>query len=160
MKEETKKFKIIDELVFQNERILYPIVAKVYDITIQSDFLTGNIAGTIIYIPGGKISDYQTNGAFRPFRISSHEKSLLTYYYNNQIHTTLYTKSLFINYPNVFSSKVVHSDEEIHLKPKNNRTPTKNTPPTARADEITEIGFKKIDNRLSNVKKIYHHHNT
>ena len=168
----TKRSEIIDKLVCQNPSMLYRFVAKIYDITIQDDFITGNTAGTIIYRPGGKTSDYQPDGGFKPFRVSSHEKSLLTYYYQESVHTTPYTKSLFINDPNVFSSKVVHSDKEIRSKSPTNGTPTrkkppptttadkinrtptrKKHPPTTRGDEITRIGLKKINNGLSNVKK-------
>ena len=113
MEEERIKLEIIDKLVTQNEDMLYWFVTKVYNITIEYHFLKGDIDKNLatdifIYTPKGKATKEEdflrnTKKMGLPFRDPSHEKVLLTYFYNNQVHTTPYTKSMFINDPNVFS---------------------------------------------------------
>ena len=72
------------KLASQDEQMLYCFLAKVYNITIQSDFLTGSnghhlTAGTITYSPGVTIyspgetkTDYHKEDVFTPFRSVSH----------------------------------------------------------------------------------------
>ena len=57
--------------------MLYCFLAKVYNITIQSDFLTGSIdndftTGTITYSPGETKSDYQKEDIFTLLKSLSH----------------------------------------------------------------------------------------